>query len=613
LTQQQEQPLTLQDYLENFPFPEIRPKQREALEAICDAFNSGYQFIVLEAPTGFGKSPVAVCVARTLGSSYICSATKELQMQYTNDFPYFPTVKGMDEFPCLVKEDFERNRNYYCSECGPDVTFTECPHTSVAYGPCRSRQEVFTPVPKEGLRPADPGCRYRPRQSDYEVQDKGTDKERIVFIGNIQQQVYNNTVPWLLFRELHNKRTDFLPCGYYDQRNKGILATHTILNYSNFQIFLRISDDFIRSRKLLVLDEGHLIENEVVDFTEISVSRWSLSRYIRSTRFLENFLWGHGYADDILTVWIPEFLDKLYEQLMVDIPYIKSYERRVEANEYLEDLKWKIDLLRQEPENWIVTEIDLEKFKVKFKPLDASKFCDSLLNKCEKTLIMSATILDIDTFCRYIGLPKDKVKFISIDSDFPVEHRPIYALNTQYLNYKAIHSEEVQRSLVTMIDKIMNKFNDAKGIIHTTSYDQVRFIQKFLSVENKKRLIATDPKIKRELIVSDHFNSDKPSVLISPSMRLGLDLKDNRSRFQIIVKVPYPSKGDRWTYIKRERDSAWYNWQTALALVQAYGRSVRSKDDWAHTFVLDSAFESFVKRNKLPNWFTEAIKQPNIV
>jgi hypothetical protein len=39
MTQQQEQPLTLQDYLENFPFPEIRPKQREALEAICDAFN----------------------------------------------------------------------------------------------------------------------------------------------------------------------------------------------------------------------------------------------------------------------------------------------------------------------------------------------------------------------------------------------------------------------------------------------------------------------------------------------------------------------------------------------------------------------------------------------
>lgn len=53
--------LVLQDFLDNFPLPEIRPKQREVLQEICDAFNASYRFIVLEAPTGFGKSPVAVC------------------------------------------------------------------------------------------------------------------------------------------------------------------------------------------------------------------------------------------------------------------------------------------------------------------------------------------------------------------------------------------------------------------------------------------------------------------------------------------------------------------------------------------------------------------------
>jgi ATP-dependent DNA helicase DinG len=72
-------PLKLREYLSAFPFPDIRPMQRQVLQEICDAFNSGYKVIVLEAPTGFGKSPVAMCVARTLGSSYTCSATKELQ------------------------------------------------------------------------------------------------------------------------------------------------------------------------------------------------------------------------------------------------------------------------------------------------------------------------------------------------------------------------------------------------------------------------------------------------------------------------------------------------------------------------------------------------------
>jgi Rad3-related DNA helicase len=78
----------------------------------------------------------------------------------------------------------------------------------------------------------------------------------------------------------------------------------------------------------------------------------------------------------------------------------------------------------------------------------------------------------------------------------------------------------------------------------------------------------------------------------------------------VIVKVPFPNRGDRWTEQKRIRDQGWYDWQTALSLVQAYGRSIRSKDDWAHTFVLDSIFKSFVQKNRtrLPKWFIEAIR-----
>jgi hypothetical protein len=47
-----------------------------------------------------------------------------------------------------------------------------------------------------------------------------------------------------------------------------------------------------------------------------------------------------------------------------------------------------------------------------------------------------------------------------------------------------------------------------------------------------------------------------------------------------------------------------------LRLVQAYGRSIRSKEDYAVTYVLDSGFENFVWRNKriLPDWFTQAIQ-----
>ena len=85
--------LTTAEFINNFPFASQRAKQVRILEEICTAFNSGYKYIVLEAPTGFGKSPVAISVATTLGSSYICTSTKDLQTQYSKDFPYVNAAK----------------------------------------------------------------------------------------------------------------------------------------------------------------------------------------------------------------------------------------------------------------------------------------------------------------------------------------------------------------------------------------------------------------------------------------------------------------------------------------------------------------------------------------
>jgi ATP-dependent DNA helicase DinG len=86
---------------------------------------------------------------------------------------------------------------------------------------------------------------------------------------------------------------------------------------------------------------------------------------------------------------------------------------------------------------------------------------------------------------------------------------------------------------------------------------------------------VTDPEIQRDEVIAEHVNSTKPTVLISPSLHTGLDSKDNISRFQIITKVPYLSIGDRWVNEKRKTNAQWYTWQTALRLVQGYGRSIR--------------------------------------
>jgi ATP-dependent DNA helicase DinG len=101
----------------NFPFPNLREKQSFVLDEIASALSSGFKFIILEAPTGFGKSPIAIASAMALGSSYICTSTKNLQTQYAKDFPFIKTAKGKSNFQCEVKEDFIKAGKYRCKGC----------------------------------------------------------------------------------------------------------------------------------------------------------------------------------------------------------------------------------------------------------------------------------------------------------------------------------------------------------------------------------------------------------------------------------------------------------------------------------------------------------------
>jgi Rad3-related DNA helicase len=261
----------------------------------------------------------------------------------------------------------------------------------------------------------------------------------------------------------------------------------------------------------------------------------------------------------------------------------------------------------------IVADIEFkgsEVVKIVFKPLDVSPYCSNLFDKCKRTLIMSATILNKEAFCHSVGLNAKDVKFIQAESDFPVENRPIFQTNTAYLNYTNLGSQETQNKIALDVDKIMTRHKDHKGIIHTTSYQQRNFIRDNISDHNRARLIVTDPSLGRMDVIENHISSEKPTVLLSPSLFLGIDLKDNLSRFQIIAKVPFPYMGDRWTAAKMKQNPEWYYWQTAWKLIQAYGRSIRSMEDWAKTYVLDSTFANFVRKNRniLPNWFVRAIR-----
>jgi Rad3-related DNA helicase len=216
----------------------------------------------------------------------------------------------------------------------------------------------------------------------------------------------------------------------------------------------------------------------------------------------------------------------------------------------------------------------------------------------------------MDHLCKTTGLDPEKVKFIRIEqSDFPVKNRPIHMMNVAWLNAKTMNVN--MPKIAQAIDNIMSIHRNEKGIIHTTSYSQLRFIKDNIGKENASRLVETGSTLNRSDVLKNHYMSSKPTVLISPSLHLGVDLKDDLSRFQVIVKVPYPDLTDKKIAAKKDRDPKLYTWNTVLRLVQAYGRSVRSADDHATTYILDSSASYLLNsaRDLMPKWFKEAIMQ----
>ena len=85
---------------------EYREGQRKTIEQIEDAFNRGKGIVILEAPTGSGKSRIAEAFARQANNTYILTPQKILQDQYERDLvgKDIKIVKGRREYKCLQSD-----------------------------------------------------------------------------------------------------------------------------------------------------------------------------------------------------------------------------------------------------------------------------------------------------------------------------------------------------------------------------------------------------------------------------------------------------------------------------------------------------------------------------
>lgn len=511
----------------SFPFASYRNGQREALDAARDAFDEGKRFVIVEAPTGSGKSAIAVALAREAGSSYVLTAQKVLQEQYTRDFPELALMKGRSNYPCLVAP------------------------THAAAAPCIAGRRF-------------PACD---------------------------------------------------DCPYFVAKDVAMAASSATLNYAYYLAELNYAGGF-RRRELLVLDEAHNAEGALMGFVQVTLGEGWLAR-AGIERRLPPPLGTDAYFD-FAEELVPELLERGREldlELRTEELPESAALSRLQTKQWLDGQLARLELLvgsrDEDGVEWVVERRRSQSGEaLVFKPVEVAPFAEALLfHGHERVLMLSATVLDPGTFLRGLGIAQEEAAVIRTPSSFPPENRPLVLQPATRLTRH--HLAAGLPKLVDAIAELCERHADEKGIIHAHSYRIAQAIERGLPREHAWRLVTHHDASERDAALNAHLESDEPTILLSPSMTEGIDLVEDLARWQVLCKIPYPYLGDPQVARRMELDPGWYDWRTCLSVVQAYGRSVRSEDDYAVTYLLDADFPGYLRRQRgrFPTWFLEAIRQ----
>jgi ATP-dependent DNA helicase DinG len=560
--------LELNTFGKDFVF---RKGQREIITKICETYlEDPESTLVIDAPTGAGKSLIAMWSAHILkelgNRGYMVTSDLSLQDQYESDFYNYglrwPSIKGVD--------------NYECSVNGLPFSLGDCKLKGMGYDqaeklPCYNscdylqnrRRAIDQPIALLNYS-------FWLIQRNY-VEAKMLQDDRVV---PFEQRDF------VFFDEAH--RIDDIVQSHFSPRiEPGLVERMMTLNrFASKQGFQEAS---YTKNKIQSLVNHMMVGGKNDVFTAMSE--------------FERILHGFGKVRQVAN----KMAKKRYGTAGVP----KDWQTAFGHFDRLKDVHCKVEdylsLIKEVGIDKMV--LDQNEHEAKFMCVEESLMINKYLHeKANFKVFMSATIGDPRAFVKIMGIKN--AKFIRMDNAFNYDKSPVVFVNRHKLSFR--EREESLPKVVEIMDQIISKHKGQRGIIHCGSYEFMNYIQskskhtfRLMNYENSKQ--------KAEVL--ELFKKKEDAVLMGPSLLEGLDLKDDTSRFQIFFKVPYPSLGDPLIKAKMQTSNEWYDWKTGISIMQGVGRSVRSKDDWAVTYVLDACFRSLInKPGFFPPSFMERIK-----
>ena len=475
----------LVDYSKTFPAEAVaRPQQTKALEKIAEIFSSGKRFVIASLPTGSGKSHIAAAIARS--TTPIDQIRKDLIQSYA-----------------IYKKDRDSGYKY------EDDFLERDSFGSYILTVTKSLQDQYRSLFPDSL--------VAKGKSNYHC--------------DVEPNLTVNFAPCLHSPEIKENCFATDRCPYYKARNEAFVTIDPILNYRAFFSLPK----FLRKREIYICDEASDLESELVGHYSITIFYSQLAA--------ENIDCKKLYSDDNAAAGL--WLQDIYVKAKAELDKIKSRLSKVKSPikskemQRLGKLTMTVNSIEEVINVWDECEYLVEERtaeKVTLVPYDIKPMARRMFDGADMILMMSATITNPEEFAKSLGISESEYGYVDIPSTFDASKSPIKSSRKYSLSYK--NKNKDLPNILDIAIQICESHKGEKGIIHTHTNQITEALKK--KVGDNDRFLFRELGVTNEHIMVQHKDRvEDDTILVSPSLDMGISLDDNLGRFQIIVKAPF--------------------------------------------------------------------------
>lgn len=570
---------------------QLRTAQQDVLNHVLEAMAAGKRDIFIQAPTGTGKSLIALELSKILAESgylsYLLTSEKSLQQQY--------------EYDCNVK--FKSRHSDVKSISGVDTYTCDINGEKFSLGVCRAMGLTYS---ETNQLPCAGTCAYiQRRQAAIQSRRSLMNYSYWLIQMNYVLRKMGDASPFrvrdvIICDEAH-KIPDIVESHFACRlkpetadRVNGVIDALRKMGHAYDAPTLPLHTAIVEALKIPAkapaADHHAALQTVYAEYTALKNTLNTIK-----TSIANSYIPG-GYDNANLTAWhknLPREVKNLF-RLADDI---KDHHCKVE--DYTQMIE------RHGLHNLVVCDDDGE--RAYHNMSDHLLFHRHFRNFARTRIYMSATLQPKLLIDRW-KLDPSKCYIINVSSDWDPANSPIVLCNTADMGYTG-GRDSVNRA-VKKIDELLDVHYNERGVIHTVTHliaDELK-----ANSRHAHRLLTYSSTAEKLGLLDQLDNKPSNSVLVGPSLFTGIDLADEKGRFNIITKLAFPNVGNAlWARrFKYARDV--YFGETAAVLEQSAGRTTRHESDYSTTYILDSRAKDFLKysRRYLSDTFLERLVKP---